>query len=213
MIRRPPRSTLSSSSAASDVYKRQVFNILLQVLDDGHLTDSHGRKVDFKNTIIIMTSNMGADIIARLPEGAPSSDASPEVMQIVQRHMSPEFLNRLDDIIMFNRLDRVGIRRITVLLFNQVADMLKEQEITIEATTAVYDWLAEHGYSVTYGARPLKRLLQTQLLNQMAIMLLDGRLLPKEHVKVDIVDGELKVQANHEPIKEVDPLDFGLLVE
>lgn len=190
-----------------------VFNILLQVLDDGHLTDSHGRKVDFKNTIIIMTSNMGADIIARLPEGAPSSDASPEVMQIVQRHMSPEFLNRLDDIIMFNRLDRVGIRRITVLLFNQVADMLKEQEITIEATTAVYDWLAEHGYSVTYGARPLKRLLQTQLLNQMAIMLLDGRLLPKEHVKVDIVDGELKVQANHEPIKEVDPLDFGLLVE
>ena len=190
-----------------------VFNILLQVLDDGHLTDSHGRKVDFKNTIIIMTSNMGADIIARLPEGAPSSDASPEVMQIVQRHMAPEFLNRLDDIIMFNRLDRKGIRRITVLLFNQVADMLKEQEITIEATTAVYDWLAEHGYSTTYGARPLKRLLQTQLLNQMAIMLLDGRLLPKEHVKVDIVDGELKVQANHEPIKEVDPLDYGLLDE
>jgi len=190
-----------------------VFNILLQVLDDGHLTDSHGRKVDFKNTIIIMTSNMGADIIARLPEGAPSSDASPEVMQIVQRHMAPEFLNRLDDIIMFNRLDKAGIRRITVLLFNQVAEMLKEQEITIEATTAVYDWLAEHGYSVTYGARPLKRLIQTQLLNQMAIMLLDGRLLPKEHVKVDIIDGELKVQANHEPIKEVDPLEYGLLDE
>ena len=190
-----------------------VFNILLQVLDEGHLTDSHGRKVDFKNTIIILTSNIGADVIARLPEGEPSSKCAPQVMQMVQKYMAPEFLNRLDDIIMFNRLTKAGIRRITELLFKQVADMLKEQEMSIEATTEVYDWLAENGYSVTYGARPLKRLLQTQLLNQMAIMLLDGRVLPKEHVKVSIINDELKVQQNHEPVKKVDPCDYGLLPE
>eukprot|EP00796_Vickermania_ingenoplastis_P001380 gene1381-805_t len=180
-----------------------VANILLQVLDEGHLTDSHGRRVDFKNTIIILTSNIGADTMAQLPEGVPSSSAFNEVMNQVRQRMAPEFINRLDDIVMFNRLSRKNIRSIVELLFHQVEGMLKEQEITLEKVPDdVFEWLAEHGYSPVYGARPLKRLIQSELLNQLAIMLLDGRIREKEIIKIrrgtniNGMDG-IEVVANH----------------
>ncbi|CCW70439.1 unnamed protein product [Phytomonas sp. Hart1] len=183
-----------------------VSNILLQVLDEGHLTDSHGRRVDFKNTIIILTSNIGADIIATLPEGEPSINAMPMVMQMVRQRMTPEFINRLDDIIMFNRLSRTEIRAIVELIFKQIESMLVEQNITLEIATAVFDWFATHGYSVAYGARPLKRLVQTEFLNQLAIMLLDGRIREGEKVELKIEDDRVVVRENH-PINKEPGLD------
>ena len=190
-----------------------VFNILLQVLDEGHLTDSHGRRVDFKNTIVILTSNIGADIIASLPAGEPSNLAQPAVMRIVQKHMTPEFLNRLDDIIMFNRLTEAGIRRITTILFNQLNVLLKEQELVLEADDAVLSWLATNGYDVAFGARPLKRLIQSQVLNQMAIMLLDGRIQPKDTVVVTVKDDQLFIKPNHAPTRHVDEEEVQSLLE
>lgn len=183
-----------------------VSNILLQVLDEGHLTDSHGRRVDFKNTIIILTSNIGAELMAQLPDGEPSKSAMASVMAQVRQRMTPEFINRLDDIIMFNRLSREDIRKIVELLFHQVEEMLREQEITLQVPQSgeVFDWFAEHGYSPVYGARPLKRLIQSELLNQLAIMLLDGRIREKEMVKLRLgknnegQDG-ICVEANHAP--------------
>lgn len=183
-----------------------VSNILLQVLDEGHLTDSHGRRVDFKNTIIILTSNIGADVIAQLPEGQPSSAAMPVVMQQVRHRMTPEFINRLDDIIMFNRLTRESISSIVELLFGQVKDMLKEQNINLTVEEGIKPWLSEHGYSPVYGARPLKRLIQSELLNQLAIMLLDGRIREGEEVRVkrgknlNGLDG-IEVVPNHEAVR------------
>lgn len=192
-----------------------VSNILLQVLDEGHLTDSHGRRVDFKNTIIILTSNLGAEVIASLPEGEPSSKALPQVMRHVQQRMTPEFINRLDDIVMFNRLTRDGIRKIVEIIFQQVSTMLKEQEITLDVPSEVFDWLATHGYSPVYGARPLKRLVQSELLNRLAIMLLDGRIREKEVVKVtvDTQTDCIDVIPNHEASSKVDDAtaDIGLI--
>ncbi|CAC9438091.1 ATP-dependent Clp protease subunit [Leishmania donovani] len=188
-----------------------VSNILLQVLDEGHLTDSHGRRVDFKNTIIILTSNIGADVIARLPEGEPSISAMPAVMEQVRQRLAPEFINRLDDIIMFNRLSREDIRSIVEILFAQVQKMLTEHNITLEESTEVYDWLSVNGYSAVYGARPLKRLVQSELLNQLALMLLDGRIREGELVRLSVQDGHVVVVANHALSPEKGPTDARLL--
>lgn len=174
-----------------------VSNILLQVLDEGHLTDSHGRRVDFKNTIIILTSNIGADVIARLPEGQPSSAAMGPVMEQVRHRMTPEFLNRLDDIIMFNRLSKGDLRSIVDLLFLQVEELLQKQEIRLEVPKEVKDWFGVHGYSPVYGARPLKRLVQSELLNQLALMLLDGRVREGESAKLVVKDDHIVVVGNH----------------
>jgi ATP-dependent Clp protease ATP-binding subunit ClpB len=191
-----------------------VANILLQVLDEGHLTDSHGRRVDFKNTIIVLTSNLGADIIARLPEGTPSLEAAPDVMKLVQQRLPPEFINRLDDIVMFNRLDRDATRRIADILVDGIAQMLKEQRIELDVDTKVGDWFAKHGYSPVYGARPLKRLMQSTMLNRMAVMLLDGRIREDEVVKVTVTNDELDIKANHEPVAAVTEEDVkGFLPE
>ncbi|AAQ15760.1 ATP-dependent Clp protease subunit, heat shock protein 78 (HSP78), putative [Trypanosoma brucei brucei TREU927] len=186
-----------------------VSNILLQVLDEGHLTDSHGRRVDFKNTIIILTSNIGADAIAALPEGCPSSKAMPSVMQQVRQRMTPEFINRLDDIVMFNRLGKAETRKIVDLLFAHVQSMLDDQEIKLEVSSDVFEWFGTNGYSPVYGARPLKRLVQSELLNRLAIMLLDGRIREKETVKVEMRDGEVFVHQNHDAVRPVDAADLG----
>jgi ATP-dependent Clp protease ATP-binding subunit ClpB len=180
---------------------QSVSNILLQVLDEGHLTDSHGRKVDFKNTIIILTSNIGAQAIAALPDGTPSSAVGDQVMREVTQRLAPEFINRLDDVIMFNRLDRKAIRRIVELLMKGVSSLLKEQRITLEADSKVLDWIAQHAYSPVYGARPVKRLLQSNLLNKMALMLLDGRIREDETVHVVIEKDDIGIKPNHEPVK------------
>ena len=191
---------------------QSVSNILLQVLDEGHLTDSHGRRVDFKNTIIILTSNIGADIIAALPDGTPTSSVSQEIIKHVQQRLAPEFINRLDDIVMFNRLNREGIKRIVRLLMKSVEDLLKEQRMTLDVQEAVYDWIAENSYSPQYGARPVKRMLQSNLLNKMAVMLLDGRIREGENVKVVIHEDDIGIVANHDPIKKTVPEDdIGLI--
>ena len=182
---------------------QSVCNILLQVLDEGHLTDSHGRRVDFKNTIVILTSNIAADVIASLPDGHPSSEAGPQVMKLLQQRLPPEFLNRLDDVIMFNRLSREGLLRIVKILVDDVQSLLKEQRITLSLEPAVYEWFTHEGYSDVYGARPLKRLMQSNLLNKMALMLLDGRIREGETVQISIRDNDIFVKQNHEPVRTV----------
>ncbi|KAJ0404781.1 hypothetical protein ATCC90586_009395 [Pythium insidiosum] len=153
---------------------RDVSNILLQVLDEGRLTDSQGRLVDFRNTVIILTSNLGSDILAALPEGEASTRAEADVLSVVRGHYAPEFLNRIDEIVLFNRLGRQDIRHIVDLQLRQVDQLLEEKEMQMAVDDDVKDWLAAEGYSPLYGARPLKRLIQHEVLNPMAVKLLEG---------------------------------------
>jgi len=163
---------------------RDVSNILLQVLDEGRLTDSQGRLVDFRNTVVILTSNLGSEILASLPEGVPSSVAGADVLRVVRGHYAPEFLNRIDELVLFNRLDRDATRKIVDLQLHQVDQLLEEKEIQVEIENDAKDWLAATGYSPLYGARPLKRLIQHVLLNPLAIKLLEGSIGPGHHVRV-----------------------------
>lgn len=153
---------------------RDVSNILLQVLDEGRLTDSQGRLVDFRNTVIILTSNLGSDILASLPEGVSSSVAASDVLGVVRGHYAPEFLNRIDELVLFNRLRREDLRSIVDLQLKEVEALLAEKEITLQVDEDAKDWLADAGYSPLYGARPLKRLIHHDVLNPMAVKLLDG---------------------------------------
>ncbi|TPP42983.1 C-terminal, D2-small domain, of ClpB family protein [Leishmania donovani] len=132
-------------------------------------------------------------------------------MEQVRQRLAPEFINRLDDIIMFNRLSREDIRSIVEILFAQVQKMLTEHNITLEESTEVYDWLSVNGYSAVYGARPLKRLVQSELLNQLALMLLDGRIREGELVRLSVQDGHVVVVANHALSPEKGPTDARLL--
>jgi len=153
---------------------RGVQNVLLQMLDEGHLTDSQGRKVDFKNTIIIMTSNLGAEILSELPEGAPSNAAKAEVMNIVRHSMAPEFINRIDEIILFNKLSRNVMGAILDVQLKEIRTLLEEKKLDLKLDDSAHQWLANAGYSPAYGARPLKRVLQKFLLNPLATMILSG---------------------------------------
>ncbi|RLN51266.1 hypothetical protein BBJ29_009875 [Phytophthora kernoviae] len=163
---------------------RDVSNILLQVLDEGRLTDSQGRLVDFRNTVIILTSNLGSEILAGLPEGAPSTMAEGEVMNVVRSHYAPEFLNRIDELVLFNRLKREDIRSIVDLQLRQVDGLLEEKELTMKVSSEAEDWLADTSYSPLYGARPLKRLIQHHVLNPMAVKLLEGAVVPGQALNV-----------------------------
>ncbi|KAG6616666.1 ATP-dependent chaperone ClpB [Phytophthora cinnamomi] len=163
---------------------RDVSNMLLQVLDEGRLTDSQGRVVDFRNTVIILTSNLGSEILAGLPEGAPSSMAESEVVSVVRSHYAPEFLNRIDELVLFNRLKREDIRSIVDLQLRQVDALLEEKELAMKVDTEAEDWLADAGYSPLYGARPLKRLIQQYVLNPMAVKLLEGSVAPGQSLVV-----------------------------
>jgi ATP-dependent Clp protease ATP-binding subunit ClpB len=153
-----------------------VFNVLLQVLDDGRLTDGQGRTVDFRNTIIIMTSNLGSDLLAAQPEGEDSAVVREAVMDIVRRAFRPEFLNRLDEILLFHRLSREHISGIVDIQLDRVRDLLAERRIEIDLDKKARAWLAEAGYDPVYGARPLKRVIQQHLQNALATMVLEGAL-------------------------------------
>ncbi len=142
-----------------------VFNILLQVLDDGRLTDGQGRVVDFRNTIIILTSNLGSDILANQPDGESTDLVQAQVMAVVRNHFRPEFLNRLDEIVLFSRLQRVDMNRIVAIQLKRLRSLLEERKITLDLDQAASDWLAESGYDPVYGARPLKRVIQRNLQN------------------------------------------------
>lgn len=170
-----------------------VFNILLQVLDDGRLTDGQGRIVDFRNTLIILTSNLGAEAIAA-DEG---EDLSPRtrnvVLDTVRKHFRPEFLNRLDEILLFRRLSRIHMASIVKLQVKTVQDMLASHNITLDISPDALAWLAEGGYDPVYGARPLKRLVQRALQNALADKILGGQLPDGKNVTVGVNNDGLTV--------------------
>ncbi|MBC8984650.1 ATP-dependent chaperone ClpB [Pedobacter sp. N36a] len=174
-----------------------VFNILLQVLDDGRLTDNKGRLVNFKNTIIIMTSNIGAHMIQDnfkdLNEGNREeviAKTKNELFEILKQTIRPEFLNRIDELIMFTPLNRSEIRNIVNLQFNHVKETLAEMGIQIEATTEALDWLAELGYDPQFGARPLKRVIQKRILNELSKEILAGKIDKDSKIKLDTFDNK-----------------------
>lgn len=177
-----------------------VFNILLQVLDDGRLTDNKGRTVDFKNTILIMTSNVGADIIQTFMEHMPAegedrikmlSDCRNEVLDVLKRTVRPEFLNRIDEVIMFEPLSQTDIREILRIQIRDLQEKLAENGVSIEFTQEFEDYMSTKGYEPAYGARPIKRLMQKELVNLLAKAILDGHVRRDSTIKVSVSDGQI----------------------
>ncbi|HEX3494259.1 MAG TPA: ATP-dependent chaperone ClpB [Methylocella sp.] len=161
-----------------------VFNVLLQVLDDGRLTDGQGRTVDFRNVLIVMTSNLGADLLVLQKEGEDSSAVHSEVMQMVRAHFRPEFLNRVDEIILFHRLRREDMGAIVDIQFARLAKLLEDRKITLELRPEARAWLADKGYDPAYGARPLKRVIQKNVQDPLAELILAGEIHDGEKVAV-----------------------------
>jgi ATPases with chaperone activity, ATP-binding subunit len=175
-----------------------VFNILLQVLDDGRLTDGKGRTVNFKNTILIMTSNVGSDIIQDymtkiddVNNAQALNDCKNAVMEVLKRTVRPEFLNRIDEVIMFQPLTQKDIRGILQLQINQITNMLKERDINLKFTENALQYLASKGYDIAYGARPIKRLLQKELVNELATGIIDGSISKDKDITIDSKDNKL----------------------
>jgi ATP-dependent Clp protease ATP-binding subunit ClpB len=174
----------------------EIFNVLLQVLDDGRLTDGQGRTVDFRNTLIVLTSNLGAEFLARLPEGEPAETVLDEVMAVVRLAFRPEFINRLDEIILFNRLGRREMRRIVDLQLEALQHLLATHKITLVIDDTARTWLANTGYDPVYGARPLKRVIQRHLQNPLAQLLLAGQVQDGDTVYVSVADGHLTINGS-----------------
>ncbi|KPF53175.1 Clp protease ClpB [Novosphingobium sp. AAP1] len=170
---------------------QDVFNVLLQVLDDGRLTDGQGRVVDFTNTLIILTSNLGSQYLANLGEGEDAASVEPQVMDVVRAHFRPEFLNRLDEIILFHRLGQEHMAPIVDIQVARVAKLLKDRKITLDLTEAAKRWLGRVGYDPVYGARPLKRAVQRYLQDPLAERLLAGQVPDGSTVTIDEGDGAL----------------------
>ncbi|HKF71968.1 MAG TPA: ATP-dependent chaperone ClpB [Stellaceae bacterium] len=161
-----------------------VFNVLLQVLDDGRLTDGQGRTVDFRNTLIVLTSNLGGEILARLPEVKETASVRNEVMELVRAAFRPEFLNRIDEILLFRRLSRKDITGIVDIQLARMQKLLADRKIALRLDDGAKRWLADQGYDPVYGARPLKRVIQRELQNPLAGLILEGRIVDGETVKV-----------------------------
>ena len=179
-----------------------VFNILLQVLDDGRLTDNKGRTVDFKNTILIMTSNVGADIIQNYMERLPVqgeerenllAECRSEVLEVLKRTVRPEFLNRIDEVIMFEPLSQTDIRDILRMQMADLQEKLSENGVTVEFTQDFEDYMSTKGYEPAYGARPIKRLMQKELINLLAKAILDGHVNRDSAIKVTVKDGQIVI--------------------
>ncbi|MFC5739155.1 ATP-dependent chaperone ClpB [Sinirhodobacter huangdaonensis] len=164
-----------------------VFNVLLQVLDDGQLTDGQGRTVDFKQTLIVLTSNLGSQALSLLPEGSDSSEAKDEVMGAVRAHFRPEFLNRLDEIVIFDRLTRANMDGIVTIQLKRLEKRLAARKITLDLNDDARKWLADEGYDPVYGARPLKRVIQRSLQDPLAELLLSGEV--KDGSTVEVTAG------------------------
>jgi ATP-dependent Clp protease ATP-binding subunit ClpB len=172
-----------------------VFNILLQVLDDGRLTDNKGRLVDFKNTIIIMTSNIGSHLIQdnfkdlnEINRDEVIAKTKTELFELLKQTIRPEFLNRIDELIMFTPLNRNELRDIVTLQFKGVQNTLAEMGIEIEASEEALDWLAQLGYDPQFGARPLKRVIQKRILNELSKEILSGKIDKDSRIKLDVFD-------------------------
>ncbi|MEO0464178.1 MAG: ATP-dependent chaperone ClpB [Pseudomonadota bacterium] len=170
-----------------------VFNVLLQVLDDGRLTDGQGREVDFSNTLIILTSNLGSQHLANLPDDGKVADVEEQVMDVVRGHFRPEFLNRLDEIILFHRLAMEHMAPIVAIQVKRVQKLLDDRKITLNLSEAALRWLGRVGYDPVYGARPLKRAVQRYLQDPLAEMLIEGRVLDGATLAIDEGDGELQM--------------------
>ncbi|AVH24144.1 ATP-dependent Clp protease ATP-binding subunit [Nocardia cyriacigeorgica] len=191
-VRRQPYSVILFDEI--DKAHPDVFNVLLQLLDDGRVTDSKGRTVDFKNTIVIMTSNIGSDLILSAPDGDLDS-ITPTLNERLRSHFRPEFLNRIDDTIVFHRLDQTQIHRIVDLVLDGTRRLLHAQDIDLDVTEPAVDWLAEHGYQPEFGARPLRRTVQKEVDNKLSRLLLDGDLKPGDTVRLDADGGGLQLAA------------------
>ncbi len=170
-----------------------VFNVLLQVLDDGRLTDGQGRVVDFSNTLIILTSNLGSQYLANMDEGQQVESVEPQVMEVVRAHFRPEFLNRLDEIILFHRLGHEHMGPIVEIQVDRVQKLLKDRKIVLDLTDAAKRWLGRVGYDPVYGARPLKRAVQRYLQDPLAEKLLAGEIPDGSTVHIDEGDGALEI--------------------
>jgi ATP-dependent Clp protease ATP-binding subunit ClpB len=176
----------------------EIFNVLLQVLDDGRLTDNQGRTVDFTNTIIIMTSNMGSDVISeRMDEvdghlsDAQQQELEAEVLKMLRRQVKPEFLNRIDDIVMFRSLSRAHIREIVEIQFGRVQRLAgKNHDLTLTLSDDAKDWLADRGYDPAFGARPLKRVMKRHVANGLSQALLDGTIEDGDTVRIELAEDE-----------------------
>jgi ATP-dependent Clp protease ATP-binding subunit ClpB len=198
-----------------------VFNVLLQLLEDGRLTDGQGRTVDFKNAVVIMTSNLGSDLIAELPHDPPQRAGSPgaprdasaaavervrkQVMELLRQQFRPEFLNRVDEVIVFSRLDQAQLRQIVLIQLRGLRDRLAARKLDLDVSPAAVDLLAEEGYDPTYGARPLKRVIQRRLQDPIAMAILEGKYGEGDTVEVDAACGELTIDRTAVPATEAQP--------
>ena len=162
-----------------------VFNVLLQILDDGRLTDGQGRTVNFKNTVIIMTSNIGSDIISQMGED-DYAEMKEKVMELVKAHFRPEFLNRLDEIIIFHNLSEEEVEKVVDIQLNLLRKTIAQKKIGISFDARVKEYLAAKGFSPSFGARPLKRVIQKEIVDVLAIKLLDGEIAEGDFVEAYI---------------------------
>ncbi len=187
----------------------EVFNLLLQVMDHGTLTDNNGRKADFRNVILVMTTNAGAEEMSRASIGFTQQDHSSDGMAVIKKHFSPEFRNRLDTIIQFASLDLESIKRVVDKLIVELEVKLGNNNVTLELDDEAREWIAERGYDPKMGARPMARLIQEQVKRPLAEELLFGSLADGGHVKISVgPDGELLL--NSEPLlKELEHLPEG----
>jgi ATP-dependent Clp protease ATP-binding subunit ClpB len=183
-----------------------VFNVLLQVLDDGRLTDGQGRTVDFRNTLIIMTSNLGAEFLVNQPEGEDTEAVRDQVMTVVRASFRPEFLNRVDEIILFHRLQKSEMGKIVDIQMRRLSKLLEERKIVLDLEPAARDWLAEKGWDPAYGARPLKRVIQRSVQDPLAELILAGDVKDGETVTIDA--GRSGLSFNGETVAHADDDTF-----
>ncbi len=169
-----------------------VFNILLQVLDEGRLTDSKGRTVDFKNTVIILTSNIGSSIISNSPGKSITDQVRFEVMNLVKQYFKPEFVNRLDEIIIFDKLSQESIKKVTEIQLGGLIKLLKTKNIILKIDQSLVDWISVEGFDPLYGARPIRRLIQNSIQNKLAEELLSGKIISGSSVRASYEDGEVR---------------------
>ncbi|KAK6465622.1 P-loop containing nucleoside triphosphate hydrolase protein [Scheffersomyces coipomensis] len=199
-VRRKPYSVIlfdEFEKAHKDISK-----LLLQVLDEGSLTDSHGKHIDFRNTIIVMTSNIGQEFLLADKEATDDGHINPvvknEIMELLRHNYPPEFLNRLDDVLIFNRLSKESLKNILEIRLREISDRLSDKRITLSLSDEVKEKLCSLGYDPIYGARPLNRVLQKQLLNPLAMMMIKGQVKENEKVHVELANDAVVVKANHE---------------
>ncbi len=202
IIRRKPYSVILFDEI--EKAHPQVFNIMLQILDEGHLTDAKGRRVNFKNTVIIMTSNLGSDIIyknnlgfreEKENETLMEEDIKQKILTALKENFKPEFLNRLDEIIIFHPINAAMLKQIVDLQLAQIEKRLAEKNIKIKLTSAAKEYLSKKGYDPAYGARPLKRVIQTEIMNQLAMLLIENKLKEEDKVKIDLKKEKLDFES------------------